>query len=193
MATDFYELLGVPKNADEQTIKAAYRRLAKECHPDRKGGCKEHEAKFKTLSEAYDCLKDPQKRAAYDRFGHAAFDGGGGRAPNGFGPEFTSSMSDIFEDIFGDFVGAQRNRGQQSRLRGSDLRYNLEISLEEAFAGRTVDIDVPTLATCDTCSYTSRIGPLVPRMFEKSYRSRSSLLRWVFSSRSRSRSSSMTR
>src|SRR5690606_27133207 len=97
-------------------------------------------------------LKDPQKRAAYDRFGHAAFEGGGGRGPQGFGPEFTSSMSDIFEDIFGDFMGRARGGGGgQSRLRGSDLRYNLEITLEEAFSGRTVEIEVPTLVTCETC------------------------------------------
>lgn len=149
---DFYEVLGVPKGADEATLKGAYRKLAMQFHPDRNPGNDEAEHKFKEINEAYDTLKDPQKRAAYDRFGHAAFENGGGRGPGGFGPEFTSSMSDIFEDIFGDFMGGQRGgRGGQSRLRGSDLRYNLEISLEEAFVGRTVDIDVPTLATCNTC------------------------------------------
>ncbi|WP_374626657.1 molecular chaperone DnaJ [Devosia sp.] len=147
---DYYEVLGVPKGSDEAVLKGAYRKLAMQFHPDRNPGNAEAEHKFKEINEAYDTLKDPQKRAAYDRFGHAAFENGGGRGPGGFGPEFTSSMSDIFEDIFGDFMGG-RGRGGQSRLRGSDLRYNLEISLEEAFLGRTVDIDVPTLASCETC------------------------------------------
>ena len=148
---DFYEVLGVPKGSDEAVLKGAYRKLAMQFHPDRNPGNDEAEHKFKEINEAYDTLKDPQKRAAYDRFGHAAFENGGGqRGPGGFGPEFTSSMSDIFEDIFGDFMGG-RGRPGQSRLRGSDLRYNLEISLEEAFSGRTVDIDVPTLAACKTC------------------------------------------
>jgi molecular chaperone DnaJ len=149
---DFYEVLGVAKGSDEAALKSAYRKLAMQFHPDRNPGNAEAEQKFKEVSEAYDTLKDPQKRAAYDRFGHAAFENGGGRGPAGFGPEFSSSMSDIFEDIFGDFMGGQRGgRGGQSRLRGSDLRYNLEISLEESFQGRTVEIDVPTLVSCDTC------------------------------------------
>jgi molecular chaperone DnaJ len=154
---DFYDVLGVQKGADEAALKGAYRKLAMQFHPDRNPGSNDAEHKFKEINEAYDTLKDPQKRAAYDRFGHAAFEQGGfGRAgaANGFGPEFTSSMSDIFEDIFGDFMGGARGgaaRGQQSRLRGSDLRYNLEITLEEAFLGRTVEIDVPTLVTCTTC------------------------------------------
>ncbi len=149
---DFYEVLGVPKGSDEGALKSAYRKLAMQFHPDRNPGNADAEHKFKEISEAYDCLKDPQKRAAYDRFGHAAFqNGGGGRGPHGFGPEFTSSMSDIFEDIFGDFMGARAGRGGSSRLRGSDLRYNLEITLEEAFSGRTVEIDVPTLVGCTTC------------------------------------------
>jgi len=151
---DFYDVLGVPKGSDEAALKGAYRKLAMQFHPDRNPGNAEAEHKFKEINEAYDTLKDPQKRAAYDRFGHAAFEGGGGgRGGAGFGPEFTSSMSDIFEDIFGDFMGGGggRGRGGQSRLRGSDLRYNLEITLEEAFLGRTVEIDVPTLVTCDTC------------------------------------------
>jgi molecular chaperone DnaJ len=148
---DFYDVLGVPKGSDEAALKGAYRKLAMQFHPDRNPGNSDAEHKFKEINEAYDTLKDPQKRAAYDRFGHAAFEQGGGRGANGFGPEFSSSMSDIFEDIFGDFMGAQRNRGGQSRLRGSDLRYNLEITLEEAYLGRTVEIDVPTLVTCTTC------------------------------------------
>jgi len=149
---DFYDVLGVPKGSDEAALKGAYRKLAMQFHPDRNPGNSDAEHKFKEINEAYDTLKDPQKRAAYDRFGHAAFEQGGGRAANGFGPEFSSSMSDIFEDIFGDFMGGRgQSRGSQSRLRGSDLRYNLEITLEEAFLGRTVEIDVPTLVTCHTC------------------------------------------
>ncbi|HEV7293445.1 MAG TPA: molecular chaperone DnaJ [Devosia sp.] len=149
---DFYEVLGVAKGADDATLKSAYRKLAMKHHPDRNPGDTAAEAKFKEISEAYDTLKDPQKRAAYDRFGHAAFENGRGGA--GFGPEFSSSMSDIFEDIFGDFMGGGGRRGGgggASRLRGSDLRYNLEISLEESFEGRTVEIDVPTLVGCTTC------------------------------------------
>src|SRR5882724_2140469 len=154
---DYYEVLGVQKGSDEAALKGAYRKLAMQFHPDRNPGSADAEHKFKEINEAYDALKDPQKRAAYDRFGHAAFEQGGfGRAgaagaANGFAPEFASSMSDIFEDIFGDFMGGQRGRGGQSRLRGNDLRYNLEITLEEAFLGRTVEIDVPTLVTCKTC------------------------------------------
>ncbi|WDR01820.1 molecular chaperone DnaJ [Devosia algicola] len=155
---DFYDVLGVQKGADEAALKSAYRKLAMQHHPDRNPGNTEAEAKFKEISEAYDTLKDGQKRAAYDRFGHAAFEnGGGGRGGAGFGPEFSSSMSDIFEDIFGDFMGGgggQQRRGGgggSARMRGSDLRYNLEISLEESFLGRTVEVDVPTLVGCTTC------------------------------------------
>ncbi len=154
---DYYDVLGVQKGADEAALKGAYRKLAMQFHPDRNPGNADAEHKFKEINEAYDTLKDPQKRAAYDRFGHAAFEQGGfarGNGAAGFGPEFATSMSDIFEDIFGDFVGGAGRRpggAQQSRLRGSDLRYNLEISLEEAFGGRAVEIDVPTLVTCTTC------------------------------------------
>ena len=150
---DYYEVLGCQKGADEAVLKGAYRKLAMQFHPDRNPGNSDAEHKFKEINEAYDTLKDPQKRAAYDRFGHAAFENGGGRGAHGFGPEFSSSMSDIFEDIFGDFMGGGGGRGRQSasRLRGSDLRYNLEITLEESFVGRTVEIDVPTLVGCTTC------------------------------------------
>ncbi len=162
---DFYDVLGVGKSADEKELKAAYRKLAKQFHPDANPGDKTAEAKFKEVSEAYDVLKDPQKKAAYDRFGHQAFEGGmgGGRGPGGgagFGPEFNSSMSDIFEDLFGDFMGGQggqRGRGRGGRggngaSRGADLRYNMEISLTEAFTGKTAQIRVPSSVTCETCS-----------------------------------------
>jgi molecular chaperone DnaJ len=149
---DFYEVLGVQKGADEAALKSAYRKLAMQHHPDRNPGNAEAEARFKEINEAYDTLKDGQKRAAYDRFGHAAFENGGRGPGGGFGADFNSSMSDIFEDIFGDFMGGGRGRGGgASKLRGSDLRYNLEISLEESFEGRTVEIDVPTLVGCTTC------------------------------------------
>ena len=158
---DFYEVLGVGKNADEKELKAAYRKLAKQFHPDANPGDKTFEHKFKEISEAYDVLKDPQKKAAYDRFGHQAFEngaGGGHRSGGaGFGPEFNSSMSDIFEDLFGDFMGgggqrtSQRGRGGSGAARGADLRYNMEISLTEAYSGKTAQIRVPTSVSCDTC------------------------------------------
>ena len=162
---DFYEVLGVAKGADEKALKTAYRNLAKKLHPDANHGSKETDAKFKELNEAYDVLKDPQKKAAYDRFGHQAFEnGGGGRGGAGgpgFGPEFNSSMSDIFEDLFGDFMGGQRAgaAGQRGRAgargngaaRGSDLRYNLEINLTEAYSGKSATVRVPSSVSCDMC------------------------------------------
>jgi len=150
---DYYETLGLARGASEQDIKSAFRRLAKDCHPDRNPGDKSAEHKFKELNEAYEALRDPQKRAAYDQFGHAAFDGQG-RGGHGFGPDFASSMSDIFDDLFGEFMGGRRGgRGQRAgRERGADLRYNMEISLLEAFAGKTAQIRVPTSVTCETCS-----------------------------------------
>src|SRR3569623_2035441 len=113
---DYYELLEVERGADDATIKSAYRKLAMKYHPDKNGGCKENEAKFKAVNAAYDCLKDPQKRAAYDRFGHAAFQQGGG----GGGQDF-SGFSDIFESVFGEFMGG-RQGGQRAARRGADLR-----------------------------------------------------------------------
>jgi molecular chaperone DnaJ len=150
---DYYEVLGVSRSADEKELKAAYRRLAKQHHPDANPGDKAAEHAFKEVSEAYEVLKDPQKRAAYDRFGHGAFEGGMGGG-GGFGPEFASSMSDIFEDLFGEFMGGRRGGGGRrgsGAQRGSDLRYNLEISLTDAFAGKAAQIRVPSSVACDTC------------------------------------------
>ncbi|MFO0994810.1 MAG: molecular chaperone DnaJ [Hyphomicrobiales bacterium] len=159
---DYYEVLGVARGADEKELKNAFRKLAKQFHPDAKPGDRQAEQRFKEINEAYDVLRDPQKRAAYDRFGHQAFEGGmgGGRGGAGFGPEFTSSMSDIFEDLFGEFMGGGRGRGQagggrrNGASRGADLRYNMEISLTEAFAGKTAQIRVPSSVNCDHCSGT---------------------------------------
>src|SRR5438270_5481469 len=144
---DYYELLGVPRGADDATIKAAYRKLAKEHHPDRKNGCKESEARFKAINEAYDILKDPQKRAAYDRFGKAAFqNGGGGGDP--FGDAGFNGFSDIFSTIFGEFMDP---RAQQNAARGADLRYDVQLRLEEPFTCSEKSITVQALATCERC------------------------------------------
>jgi molecular chaperone DnaJ len=148
--TDYYELLQVERGADEKTIKSAYRRLAMECHPDRNPGCKESEAKFKAISQAYDCLKDPQKRAAYDRFGHAAFKNGG-FGGNGGAQDF-GSFSDIFENIFGEFMNGAAGGQRSNVLRGSDLRYDLEITLEDAFHGKEVELRVDGTAVCQPCA-----------------------------------------
>ena len=147
---DYYETLGVQRGASPDDIKKAYRKLAMDHHPDRNPGDKAAEQRFKDASEAYDILKDDQKRAAYDRFGHQAFEngGGGGRGPGDFG---FSSFSDIFEEMFG---GAARGASQQQPGRGSDLRYNLEISLEDAFRGNAATIRVPSWNTCDGCKGT---------------------------------------
>jgi len=151
--TDYYELLQVERTADPATIKAAYRKLAMECHPDRNGGCTDAEAKFKALSQAYECLKDPQKRAAYDRFGHAAFNGQNGFGGNGAGAQDFGSFADIFDNIFGEFMGgAQQGRGGRNIRRGSDLRYDLEIRLEDAYDGRQVELQVDTTAPCEPCA-----------------------------------------
>ncbi|MFO1121516.1 MAG: molecular chaperone DnaJ [Hyphomicrobiales bacterium] len=154
---DFYEVLGVGRSADEKELKSAYRKLAKQYHPDANPGDKTAEARFKEVNEAYEVLRDPQKKAAYDRFGHQAFENGmgGGRGGAGFGPDFNSSMSDIFEDLFGDFMGGRarggRGRGASGAARGADLRYNMEISLTEAFTGKTAQIRVPSSVACETC------------------------------------------
>jgi molecular chaperone DnaJ len=145
---DYYQTLGVARGTDEAALKSAFRKKAMQYHPDRNPGDKAAESKFKELNEAYEVLRDPQKRAAYDRFGHAAFENGhaGG---GGFG---ASAFSDIFEDIFGEMMGGRgRGRGQ-GRERGADLRYNMEIGLEEAFGGKTAEISVPTAIACEECS-----------------------------------------
>jgi len=144
---DYYELLGIQRGADDTAIKAAYRRLAKECHPDRHNGCRDQEARFKAISEAYDVLKDPQKRAAYDRFGKAAFQNGGGHDP--FGSAGFEGFSDIFSTIFGEFMDPRGAR--QNAARGADLRYDVELTLEEAFTGIEKAITVEAQARCERC------------------------------------------
>jgi len=147
---DYYSTLGVGREADLETIKKAYRKLAMQYHPDRNQGDKAAEQKFKEVNEAYDILKDGQKRAAYDRFGHAAFEGGNGHAGGMGGFDFAGgAFADIFDEMFGEFVGGRR--GQQARARGADLRYNMEISLEDAFKGTQATIRVPTSVTCEAC------------------------------------------
>lgn len=153
---DYYEILGVTRQAGEADLKSAFRQMAKQYHPDRNPDDQEAEKRFKEVNEAYEVLKDPQKRAAYDQYGHAAFEGGmgggAGAGAHGFGPDFGASMSDIFEDLFGFSSAAGGRRGGRSgRQRGDDLRYNMEITLEEAFKGRNAEISVPTPMSCDTC------------------------------------------
>ncbi|MBO9491718.1 molecular chaperone DnaJ [Endozoicomonas sp. G2_1] len=148
---DYYEVLGVSKGASERDIKKAYKRLAMKYHPDRTKGDKEKEEQFKEVKEAYEVLNDDQKRAAYDQYGHAAFEQGGMGGGGGFGGG--ADFGDIFGDVFGDIFGGGRGgRGGQSRARrGSDLRYNLEMSLEEAVKGKSVEIKVPTYVSCEPC------------------------------------------
>ena len=147
---DYYEVLGVSRTCTEVELKTAFRKLAMQHHPDRNPGDTECEHKFKEINEAYDVLKDGDKRAAYDRFGHAAFEQGGmGPGGAGFGADFGSTFADIFEGIFG--MGTARGRAS-GRERGSDLRYNMEIGLEEAFVGKTAQIHIPTSVTCEVCS-----------------------------------------
>ena len=152
MKADFYEMLGVAKGATEKDLKAAFRKLAMQCHPDRNPGDADAERRFKEINEAYETLKDPQKRAAYDRFGHAAFENGGMGGGAGFAG--AGGFADIFEDIFGEMMGGGRRRSAGGRERGADLRYNMEITLEEAFNGKTAQIHVPSSITCDECTGT---------------------------------------
>jgi molecular chaperone DnaJ len=142
---DFYELLEVERGADEATIKSSYRKLAMRYHPDKNPGCKDSEARFKAISQAYDCLKDPQKRAAYDRFGHEAFQNGGPGAGQGAG---FGDFGDIFESIFGSAFGGG---GRQQARRGADLRYDMEISLDEAYHGKEAQIEIEVSQVCTPC------------------------------------------
>ena len=145
---DYYDLLGVGRNANDDELKKAYRQLALKFHPDKNPGDKQAEEKFKEVSEAYQVLADPEKRAQYDQFGHAAFDGG---SPFGAGFDFSSGFEDIFGDIFGDFFGSGTGRRRARSQRGEDLRYNLDISFEEAAFGTEKKIKIPRHSNCETC------------------------------------------
>jgi len=161
---DFYDILGVSKGASETELKKAYRKKAMELHPDRNQDKPDSESQFKEVNEAYNVLKDAEKKAAYDRFGHAAFEGGQG-GPQGFhragGGDFSSAFSDVFEDLFGDFMGGGRG-GAQRAARGSDLRYNMRITLEEAFSGNHKTISVQSSVSCDACHGTGAEGGAEP-------------------------------
>ncbi len=169
---DYYEVLGASRGATAEELKKAYRAKAKELHPDRNADNPNAEAQFKEVNEAYEVLKDEQKKAAYDRFGHAAFEGGmGGVGGGGRGPfvggagqgDFASAFSDVFEDLFGDFMGGRGQGGGRNRAaRGSDLRYNLRVTLEEAFRGSQKTIQVPSSVTCDACRGTGAEGGAEP-------------------------------
>ncbi len=149
---DYYEVLGVEKAADAETLKRAYRKLAMQWHPDKNPGNADAEHKFKEINEAYDVLRDDQRRAAYDRFGHAAFEqGANGARAGGFGFDFGAGFADIFDEMFGDFMGGRRG---QASGRGADLRYNLEIQLEEAYLGKQAKIRVPSSIQCEACGGT---------------------------------------
>ena len=157
---DYYDVLGVPKGSEAEAIKKAYRTKAKELHPDRNSDNPNAESQFKEVNEAYEVLKDADKKAAYDRYGHAAFEGGGGQGFGG-GGDFSSAFSDVFDDLFGDFMGGGRG-GRKQQSRGSDLRYNLSISLEEAFTGLQKTINIPSAVTCGSCNGTGAAGGSSP-------------------------------
>lgn len=163
---DYYDVLGVTKGASADEIKKGFRKKAKELHPDRNKDNPDAEAQFKEANEAYDVLKDADRKAAYDRFGHAAFEngmGGGGRPGSGFGQgDFSSAFSDVFDDLFGDFMGGQRGGGGRRAARGSDLRYNLRVTLEEAYAGLQKTINVPAAVACSSCDGTGAEGGAEP-------------------------------
>ena len=148
---DFYEILGLSKNASDSEIKKSYRKLAMKYHPDRNQGNKEAEKKFKEASAAYEILKDPEKRSAYDQFGHDAFRQGGQGGAQGFG-DFAGGFSDIFEEFFGGGFG--QNSRQRGPARGSDLRYNMTVSLQEAYNGKKTEIRIPGYTSCNACNST---------------------------------------
>ena len=152
MARDYYEILEVERTIDAAGLKSSYRKLAMIHHPDRNGGSEESMAKFKEISEAYTVLSDEQKRAAYDRFGHAGVNGGGGGGGQQGFHDVNDIFSQVFGDAFGDVFGGRQGRQQQNGpRRGSDLRYDLEITLEQAYKGAEVEVSIPSTATCDTC------------------------------------------
>jgi molecular chaperone DnaJ len=155
----FYEILEVERTATDAQLKTAFRKLAMQWHPDRNPGDKDCEHRFKEINEAYEILKDGDKRAAYDRFGHAAFEHGGPGAPGNFGADFGSAFSDLFEGIF----GMAAARGRSGRERGADLRYNMEISLDEAYAGKAAQLRLPTSVTCEACSGTGAKSGTKPK------------------------------
>jgi molecular chaperone DnaJ len=171
--TDFYETLGVKRGASEADLKKAYRQKARDLHPDRNREDPNAADKFKAVNEAYDVLKDPEKKAAYDQFGHAAFEAGGfgaagaagrGRGQPG-GGDFNSAFSDVFDDLFGDFMGGRGGRpggAGRARTRGSDLRYNLSITLEDAYLGKETSITVPGSVACEGCEGTGAEGGAEP-------------------------------
>ena len=146
----YYEVLQVAKSGSGDELKKSYRKLAMEFHPDRNPGNKDAELKFRTLSEAYDVLRDEQKRAAYDRYGHAAFEQGGG-GQGGFGFDFGSGFTDIFDEMFGDMMGRRGGGRSQGPQRGADVRFNMEITLEEAYVGKKATVTVPSSISCDKC------------------------------------------
>ena len=161
---DFYEILGVPRTASAEELKKAYRSKAKELHPDRNSDNPTAEAQFKEVNEAYDTLKDADKKAAYDRYGHAAFEGGRGPGGGAGQGDFASAFSDVFEDLFGDFMGGRGGAGggRSRAQRGSDLRYNLRVSLEDAYNGIQKTINVPASVACDVCRGTGAEGGAEP-------------------------------
>jgi molecular chaperone DnaJ len=156
----YYEVLGVERGANDTDLKGAYRKLAMKLHPDKNPGDTDCEVRFKEVAEAYEVLKDGDKRAAYDRFGHAAFEQGGG---HGFGADFATTFADIFDDFFG-MGGAARRGGRGSgRERGADLRYNMELSLEEAHGGKNAQIRIPTSVVCEPCSGSGALSGTKPK------------------------------
>ena len=159
---DYYEVLGVERGADMGDLKKAYRKLAMQHHPDRNPSNPDAEQSFKEVNEAYDILNDAEKRAAYDQFGHAAFDGASAGGRHG-GFEFSSTFADVFDDLFGEFTGGTAGRrGRSGRSRGADLRYNLEISLDDAFGGKKAQVRVPASVACDACQGSGAEGNAAP-------------------------------